>query len=207
MILSNRQPAQFDLLYSWTPKTLTPGSADSTIQYIDIARDLSRVNRRFYEQNRNYVVRAITYVIPITAVEGTVGGLAVSTAANTWVVQNAHVKGEALWHEMNKLVLKDNPSIRGRWSGFRVQLSGLMIGANTLDPLAGDSATPVLAGEWDYSTYVMPQHSVDGAGNPLAAVELNPVLIGADTASKRSLTKAYEESLSLIHISAPTRPY
>ena len=207
MKLSNRQPAQLDLLYSWTPKSYTPGTADSTIQYIDVARDLSRVNRRFYEQNRNYVVRAITYVLPQSSVDGTVGGMTVSTAANTWVVQNAHVKGEALWHQMNNLVLEDNPSIQGRWSGFRLQLDANMVTGNTLNPKAGDLATDVAAGEWDYSQYVMPQHDVDPAtGLPLPAVVFDPKLIGSDGLSTRSLVKAYEESRATVQPIDPSVP-
>ncbi len=205
--LANKQPAQLDLLYSWTPTTTTPGGAGSIDQYVDLARDLSRANRRFYEQNRNYVVRGITYIMPNGAVPGSVGYFTVRTAANNWCVQNAHVKGEALWHQMNELVLEDNPSIRGRWAGFRLQLDSNMLVANTLNVKAGDVVTDILAGEWDYSTYVMPQHEVDPAtGLPLAAVEFNPVLIGGDTATKRCLVKAYEESRATVQPIDPSVP-
>ena len=119
----------------------------------------------------------------------------------------AKVKGEALWHQMNELVLEDNPSIRGRWAGFRVQLSQIQLTANTLNPMAGDFTTPLGAGEWDYSTFVMPQHEVDPVtGLPLAADELQPVLIGSDTATKRSLVKAYEESRATVQPLDPSVP-
>lgn len=205
--MMNKNPAQLDLLYSWTPTTYTEGQAGSTFQYIDLARDLSAVNRRFYEQNRNYVVRGITYVINPSAAAGSVAQFSVRAAANTWVTQNAHVKGEALWHQMRQLVLEDNPSIAGRWDGFRLQLDSGMIGANTLKPKAGDGTTDVLLGEWDYSTYVMPQHNVDiGSGEPLPAEELQPVLIGGDTTTKRSLVKAYEESRATVQPIDPSVP-
>ena len=205
--MKNSQPAQLDLMYSWTPTTNDEGQAGSRAQYIDLARDLSRANRRFYEQKRNYVVRAVTYVFPISATPDTIGTMTVYAAANNWCVQNAHVKGEALWHQMNELVLEDNPSIRGRWAGFRVQLDSGQVVANTLDPIAGDGVTPLGAGEWDYSTYVMPQHEVDPTtGLPLAAVELQPVLIGSDTTTKRSLVKAYEESRATVQPLDPSVP-
>jgi hypothetical protein len=204
--MTNKNPAQLDLAYSWTPTTNTGGQAGSTRQYIDIARDLSAVNRRFYEQNRNYVIQGITYVIPTNAVDGTVGTFGVYTAANTWVVQNAHVKGEALWNEMRQLVLHDNPSIAGRWDGFRLQLDTGMIAANTLEPIAGDGGA-INFGEWDYSVYVMPQHEVDPAtGLPLPAEELAPVLIGGDSMTKRSLVKAYEESRATVQPIDPSVP-
>jgi len=207
MKIKNSQPAQLDLLYSWTPDTPDGGTATSQTQFVDVARDLSRANRRFYEQNRNYVIRGITYIMPQTAAADAKGFFTVSTAANNWCVQNAHVKGEALWNQMNQLVLDDNPSIRGRWAGFRVQLSSNMLVANTLNPVAGDFVTPLLAGEWNYSTFVMPQHEVDPAtGLPLAAEEFTPVLIGTDTATKRSLVKAYEESRATVQPIDPSVP-
>ena len=48
------------------------------------------------------------------------------------------MKGEALFHEMNDLVLKDNPSVRGTWAGFKVRLDDHHVAANTLDPIDGD---------------------------------------------------------------------
>ncbi len=205
--IGNKQPAQLDLLYSWTLDTTTPGTATSTVQYLDVARDLSRANRRFYEQNRNYVIRGITYVMPQNAAAGSTGYFSVFTAANNWCVQNAHVKGEALWHQMNDLVLEDNPSIAGRWAGFRLALHTGMTAATTLNPVAGDGATPLGAGEWDYSKYVMPQHEVDPAtGLPLAADEFFGLLIGPDTATRRSLVKAYEESRATVQPQDPSVP-
>ncbi len=207
MKIKNSQPAQLDLLYSWTPDTATPSTATSTIQYVDLARDLSRANRRFYEQNRNYVIRGITYIMPQQAVGGSVGYFTVSAAANNWCVQNAHVKGEALWHQMNELVLDDNPSIQGRWAGFRLRLNTDMVDAAILNPLAGDVTTPLGVGEWDYSRYVMPQHDVDPVtGFPDPAEEKQPVLIGADTATKRSMVKAYEESRATVQPVDPSVP-
>ena len=152
-------------------------------------------------------MRGITYLFPGTAQPGSIGSVGAYTAANNWCVQNAHVKGEAMWHEMNQLVLEDNPSIMGRWAGFRLRMSTSMVVANTLDPLAGDGATPLGAGEWDYSKYVMPQHEVDPAtGLPLPADELTPVLIGGDGSLTRSLVKAYEESRATVQPIDPSVP-
>ena len=84
----------------------------------------------------------------------------VATAPNTWIVHNAWTKGNALWNEMNQLVLADNPSIKGTWHDFKVQLAGSQSSVRTLSVNGGDGV-PVAAGEWDISTYVMPQHEVD----------------------------------------------
>ncbi len=196
------QPAQLDLLFT----TDIAGANDSR-SYIDTARELSKVNRRLYSQSRMYAYQGLTFIwrqnnsAAIASIE-----LSVRTAGNTWIVHNAHVKGEALWHQMQELVLEDNPSVAGKWHDFKVQLSSQQITARQLEAVDG-SGTVYQPGEWDIATYVMPQHEVDPAtGEPLAAEELTPVLIGVDTASKRSLVKAYEESRATVQSPMPNVP-
>ncbi len=166
--------------------------------YIDLARGLSRVNRKLYRQGRIYVVAGITFQWQgADATHNLL--LSAATAADTWVTRNAWTKGQALWHRMQDLVLDDSPGIAGRWHDFKLQLDPGQSTGNTRNvlnweghPTAGNS---VAAGEWNISTYVMPQHEVDPVtGEPLAAVTFDPVLIGDDTASKKSLVKAYQES-------------
>ena len=130
----------------------------------------------------------------------------VRTAGNTWIVQNAHTKGEALWNEMQSLVLEDNPSIAGKWHDFKVQLDANQIVAREMSARdgAGNEYAP---GEWDISTYVMPQHEVvQATGLPKDAEEYTVTLIGNDTSSKRSLVKAYEESRATLNPNTPNVP-
>lgn len=186
----------------------TPAVAGINHQwFVDTSKELSKVNRRLYEQGRMYAYQGLTFIWkqdaanPVSALE-----VKVLTAGNTWVVQNAFVKGKALWNEMNQLVLEDNPSIRGKWQDFKVQLSDDQSSVRTLGALDADGAA-YTAGEWDLSTYVMPQHVVDPVtGQPLAADEFTAVLIGADTGSKRSLVKAYEESRATVQPTDPNVP-
>ncbi len=202
------QPAVLDLTYRWTPATADQGQANSQDQYIDVARDLSIVNRRFYEQNRMYAISGITFVYPLAADPNVYPNFMLKSysAGNSWVVQNAHTKGEALWHQMNELVLEDNPSIAGTWAGFRVRLDDHMVSTNTLNPEDGDEAD-YLQGEWAYSTYVMPQHEVDPAtGLPLAADEFTAHLVGADFGTRKGLVKAYEESRATVQPVDPSVP-
>lgn len=196
------QPAVTDLYF--TADTATAGDSRS---YIDTAKELSKVNRRLYEQGRMYAYQGLTFIWRQNAAS-TLATLEVSvrTAGNTWVVHNAFVKGRALWNEMQDLVLEDNPSVKGKWHDYKVQLAGSQSAARTLAVKDG-SGTDVIGGEWKVSTYVMPQHEVDPAtGVPLAATELTPLLIGADTASKRSLVKAYQESRSTVQPLDPNVP-
>ena len=150
------QPAQRSITYNVAANVPTG-------HYIDVAKDLSMINRRLYEQGKQYFIQSIDlgFIAPTT------GGAAVSTvymsvatAGDTWVVHNAHTKGKALHKEMQNLVLKDNPSVAGKWSDFKVYLDDHHKTVGTLAPLDGDGVA-VRPGEWDYSTFVMPQHDVN----------------------------------------------
>ena len=208
------QPAVTDLVYRWTPATSDQGAANSQDQYIDVMRDLSRVNRRYYEQDMNVVLKGITFVYPqqpvqyppLPAVTPDIFTLKAFSAGNTWAVQNAHVKGHALWNQMNQLVLEDNPSVAGKWHGYKVRLDDHHATGNTLNPEDGDEAD-YLAGEWEYSTYVLPQHEVDpGTGLPLPALERTAHLVGPNFGVRIGLVNAYQESRATVQDTDPSVP-
>ena len=209
------QPAVTDIYL----KTDPTGAGTNNLWYVDTAKQLSKINRRLYSQSRLYGYQGLTFIwkqnpaTPVATLE-----VKVATAGNTWIVQNAHTKGHALWNQMQELVLEDNPSIRGTWHDFKIQMSDSVSSARSLEALAGDGGL-YSDGEWNLATYVMPQHQVsDGTqidpvtglpipmGEPLPAVELTATLIGGDTASKRSLVKAYQESRSTVQPTDPNVP-
>jgi len=197
------KPAQLNLSYG----------LNSGVSYIDLAQDLSMVNRRLYKQGKVYAVAGISYVfrpeitfpLPL-ATDLSVLSVAVATAGDTWSVQNSHTKGKALWNQMNRLVLADNPSIKGTWADFKVRLDDHHQAAGNADVLDGDG-NAVLDGEWDYSTFVMPQHEVDPVtGLPLAADEFTVHLVGENTATSMGLVKAYAESRATVQPVDPAVP-
>jgi len=185
-------------------------TSGSYLNYVDTARELSKMNRRLYSQSRMYGYQGLTFiwkqdaVTPMASVEVTV-----RTAGNTWIVQNAHTKGHALWNQMQQLVLEDNPSIKGKWHDFKVRLHSDQVTAREMLALDGRGVA-YGSGEWNIATYVMPQHEVEtvgpDAGKPLPAEEYTPVLIGGDSGSTRSLVKAYEESRATVQPLDPNVP-
>lgn len=188
------QPAHCDLHYS---VDLTEGTGNK--RYVDTARSLSRLNRRLYSQERMYAYQGLTFIWRANA-GSTVSTIEVKvkSAGNTWVVQNSYVKARALWHEMQALVLEDNPSVKGKWHDFKTRLEFNMTPGRTLNVLDGGSVA-ITAGEWDISTFVMPQHEVDPAtGQPLAADEYTTTLVGTDSTFTRSIVKAYQESRATV---------
>jgi hypothetical protein len=195
------QPALVDLEFQ------IPAAQASS--FIDTQRALSRTNRRLYDQGRMVAYQGLTFIwrqnpaAAIASIE-----IKVRAAPNTWIVQNAWVKGKALWDEMQDLVLDDNPSVKGKWHDYKIKLDGGMSDLLTLAVQDGDGADVTHANaEWTISEYVLPQHEVDPAtGLPLAAVEVTAVLVGPDTGTKRSLVKAYEESRSTVQSPMPNMP-
>ena len=182
-----------------------PGTSGSYLNYVDTAKQLSKVNRRLYEQGRLYGYQGLTFIWKATGTLATIE-CTVNTAGKTWVTQNAFVKGKALWNQMQDLVLEDNPSIAGKWHDFKIALDEESVGARQLESRDGQGAL-YLDGEWTVSQYVMPQHNVDPvSGAPLPAVDYTAVLIGGDSGSKRSLVKAYEESRATVSADQPNVP-
>lgn len=187
---------------------LTSVSGVATDVYLDIAEQLSKINRRGYDQGWVYGVQSVE--ISMNANPSLVDfiGITAYTAGDTWVVHNAHTKGKALHREMQELVLADNPSIKGKWADFKVYLDDAHLGGTKAQAIAGDGAL-VEAGEWDYSTFVMPQHDVDPVtGEPLTADETFCHLIGGNLGAAGSFTSvglvtAYALSRSTVQPESP----
>ena len=178
-------------------------------RYIDLMKDMSKINRRLYRQGMQVAVGGITVISDgVDAATAPTLDFQVRTAGNTWVTQNAWTKGYSLWRQMNKEVLDDNPSVQGKWADYKIYLTEEQASANTLDNLNGVGGT-YPGNEWAISTYVVPQHDVDPAtGAVLPAEEWVAALVGPDDVPNKrfSLVKAYEESRATVQDVAPNVP-
>lgn len=147
---------------------LTNGDAGvETSHFIDLARDLSRTNRRLYRQGREYHVKRISVISTNTisgvyngAVPGSLsqqdaGFISVSTVPHTWVAANAWKRGFQAWSNMNKDAMRKTNDIAGTWADFKVFMTNDMRTGTMLQPVDNGNAL-YLAGEWDYSRYVAP---------------------------------------------------
>jgi len=195
------QPAVLQLQYEVPP---------DVTRYIDLASDLSRVNRRLYAQGRNYAIASIDIIQDLGG-KNTGCELTVHAAPNTWTVQNAHVKGEAMWNEMNDQVLDDQPSIAGKWADFKVHLLEDHATANTLKCRSGSGgAWPTTDIEWAYSQYIIPHHT--DAADPAPADPTVAVvhLCGQDDVAgvihRYSLVNAYELARATVQDPMPNVP-
>lgn len=185
---------RYQITTSGTPNT-------ETSHYIDIARDLSMVNRRLYRQGKVYQVANIS----ITS-RNTVDGLvSFSTAPDTWVTRSAWHRGMELWTQMQKKVLDNSGQAarKGRYNDFKVFLTDDMRTSTTVNqrPRVKDNGNNLAAfGDWWYSKF----HSPDGADN--ASDEYYAHLLGGhaagggapDNYASVGLIKSYAEARATV---------
>lgn len=158
------QPAARYLRYRLTN---SESAGTETSHFIDLARDLSRVNRRLYRQGREYHVKRIS-VVSTNTIAGIgqhgatgfpqiqdAGFLSVSTVPHTWVAANAWKRGFQAYQTMNKDAMSKTNDISGTWADFKVYLSNDMRTGTILEPVDNGNAL-YLPGEWDYSSFVAP---------------------------------------------------
>lgn len=122
--MSNNLPAK---QYSKSNPTVTrlsfEGSGDAT-KFIDIARALSAVNRRFYRQGVYYYVNSIELYNSEDAY------MDIHTLPDTWVTKNAWNRAFKTFQKMNSLV--DTP--RPKYHDFKVFMNHLHKDTGDLNP-------------------------------------------------------------------------
>jgi len=198
-----------ELVYNFAFKS------ESGTKYIDLAQCASYVNRRLYRQGKDY------YVSRVSAVMGGGGAISLSTLPDSWVLANSFKKSYAIWRDMQKNVLKDNPSVEGKWADFKCFFDaahyngGYTSAGPTLNILPNAAAgTEVLPGEWYMSTFVHPQHDVDPAtGLELAADEFKIHVLGDDVTTgvptspfeSVAMIKGYQDTRARVQV-APDVP-
>lgn len=139
-------------------------TANQSAAYINIAKDLSAINRQLFRQARMYKVKSLTIVDNDQEKFVQVG-----IAPDSWAMRNAVKRGFSRWNEMNDQVLSEQPSLKARWNDFKPYLStrhrSAVIGAGgTIETPEDMNGNNLQYGEWQYSTFESPDgtSSVDG---------------------------------------------
>lgn len=189
----------------------TPGN--ETSHYIDLARDLSRVNRRLMRQGRMYHIKKITVVSTNTLGVGSAdpaqrvnaGFLSASVVHPTWVSQKAWQRGFKTWQLMNKEASHAvSNDVAGTWSDFKVFMTPEHEnGGTVLNPI-DNGGNAFSAGEWTYSNLVTPDGTT-GADEFLLTMLGNHV--GSAGARRTvSLCRSYGESRATVNPDDPNTP-
>lgn len=195
-----KTPAVRYLRYELT-NSGTPGT--ETSHFIDIAKDLSAVNRRLYRQGRRYHVKKVTIVsrntnaiTPGVDAASSAGFISASCAPESWITQQAWHRGFKLWQQMQKKALTGTASdLRGTWNDFKVYLTSTHATSSMLTP-KDNGGNNLKLGDWSYSDFISP----DGT---TTTDEFYACLLGDHVGSVGSYTsiglvKSYGESRATV---------
>lgn len=147
------ETAELDL---WIPIQNEVGSDTS---YLDIGQCLSLTNRKFFRQGMQYGIADVELVTAGAAM------CQISRLPHSWVMANAWEKAFRLWQESQDQVLDLEPSIKSRYSDFKMFLeyahyedgvAGNLLPANYDLTLAGMSY------DWDMSHIQIPNDTTPG---------------------------------------------
>lgn len=184
------EPAVTQLLY------MVP---DGT-SYIDLAKDLSMINRRLYRQGMSYVVQDVQFGIGIGMRASDVTSLTFSVAGNSWIVHNAWKKAFNVWREQQKKVTDALPGTQGKYADFKVYLDDTMEDGTILTPFAGDGAN-YTGGDWDHSRFVFDDDGTERHFKMHLIGTTN--LTDTNAESAIGLIHEYSHSRPNVHISSP----
>ena len=149
-------------------KTMTftlPSTPAATNYYIDLSQCASILNRRFYRQGLNWAVAGFTWYTVND------GSIRINKVPDTWVAANAWMKGFATWQKMNKEALAEAGSVKPKFLDFKVFMDAghhaAGSAANLLPRVGSDVGignSDVTPGEWEYSSYVIPDTTLGATG-------------------------------------------
>lgn len=168
-------------------------SGVETSHYVDLARDLSAINRQLMRQGRVYRVKRVSVVSSNTIASSTMpsaGFISASVIPTGWVQRNAWKRGFDAWNKMRKSAVKASGSSfpKARWADFKVRMSVDSTTGTQLVP-KDNGGNQMQMGEWTYSEFTRPidggsfagdtflahmigDHLVDLQGNGIASVGL-----------------------------------
>jgi hypothetical protein len=167
--------------------------------FIDIAKELSKVNRRLYRQGMVYRIANIS----ITSRDTVNGLISFSTASETWVTRNAWNRGFNMWNKMNDKVLELQPARKNPYHDYKVYLTQAhKNAASAQKPSALDNENNEIEdGEWAYSLYQSPDGTTGTNGFTAHLLGDHDGTIGAWNSI--SLVKSYGEGRATVPLDAP----
>lgn len=195
---SKKIPAVRYLRYELTNSS---SANTETSHFIDLARDLSAINRRLYRQGRDYHIRKVT----VTSINTPNGGgrISLSTVPDSWTARNAWKRGFETWRKQRKEASDASGIKPGKFDDFKVHLSMDGKGATKLLP-KDNGGNSVTLGEWQYAVL----HSPDGT---TSADDMTLHMLGAHNGSAGNwnsigLIQSYGETRTTVDTLTPNVP-
>ena len=190
---------RYELTNSGTPN-------NETSHYLDIARDLSAVNRRLYRQGRDYHVKRVTVVSRNTIANGeppiNAGRVTIASLPDSWMVRAAWNRGFKMWNKMNKLALDNTGSdITPKYHDFKIRGIGNYAPTPTYEVVKDNGGGNVAYGEWSYSSIVSPDGTTSTDAYSLHMLG-NHIVSGSNYSSV-GLLKSYAETRATVDTNNP----
>ena len=183
--------------YSKTSPTVSRLSFEldgGSTKFIDIAKALSIINRKFYRQGVYY------YVNSVEIYNNETGVVDLHTLPDTWVTKNAWNRGFQLFQKMNAMTDSPLSNVgRPKYHDFKVYFNTLHSTTGSLDPSMysiNQTQSTRTADDWVYSSFVSADDDQDPEAN---ADEFTVHMLGthdgsADNWTSVGLIKSYGES-------------
>ena len=213
----NTTPAVRYLRYELTNSS---NAGTETSHYIDLARDISAINRRLYRQGRAYHVKRISIVSSntiaahnvadlssfpgITDFTQNAGRVTIAVAPDSWTVRNAWKRGFKVWNmHRDEAARAAGNTLKSKFDDFKVNLSRDHQLATMLVP-KDNGGNNLQFGEWNYADMFSP----DGT---TSADAFQIHLLGDHVGSTGSFTsvglvKSYGQSRTTVDLDQPNVP-
>jgi len=171
-----------------------------TTQFIDIARALSVINRKFYRQGVYY------YVNSVEVYNNESGVIDLHTLPDTWVTKNAWNRGFQLFQKMNAMTNLPVAAItKPKYHDFKVFFNSTHKSRGSLDPVMttiNNGSATYSPDEWDYARFVSADDDQDGNAE---ADDFYVHMLGGHVGSSSNwdsvgLIKSYAESRTTVPV-------
>ena len=172
------------------------GFAQEQAHYLDIAKELSKVNRRLYRQHKVYSIRSIS----ITSRNSQNSLVKFGVAPDTWVTRNALSRGKIMFDKMQELAL-DKGMPKPRYNDFKVYLSNAHRFQGSREMKAIDvNGDEYLPGEWIYSNFHEPKGLY---ADDFTSHILGDSFFNGNNLESVGLIKSYAETRAAVQQSEP----
>lgn len=181
-----------ELTHRFLRLNLTHTGDGEDFHYVDLAQQMSMINRRLYRQGMQYHIANI-------AVHDSQGDAYVKfcTLPNVWTTKAAWKKGFALWKKQRAMAQSGGTNVSGKWSDFKVYLSDDHR-TDVDKPMFLDIENDgIAAGEWDYSQMLLDVNGESTDAFHLHMLGSNSGNLTAGSAVSVSLLKALQDALNV----------
>lgn len=187
----------------------TPGT--ETSHFIDLARDISAINRRFYRQGKDYHVKRVTIVSSNTGQSqgpspgdqpaSHAGRVSIATLPDSWMVRSSWKRGFDAWNRMNAKATVMGPTIKPTYHDFKIRGMGSYAQSPTYLVPKDNGGNNVALGEWTYSALVSPDGTT--SADSMLMHMLGDHIGSAGSRTSVSLLKSYAETRATVDTNDP----